>query len=164
LAVADGRYSCLIKTHGLAKANTGSMFLFLEFDVVAFLEEDGSEQPLKPGRQAPTGRLQLYLTDAAFDNSLRDAKKIFGQFSSFGELDPGHPQGVSVVGKEFEFVAKNEQYNGKTQTKWMLPFAVEAKVKRLTGADIDNLDARLNGMTGGGRSPALSDPPDDMPY
>lgn len=165
--IAEGTYACYITDQGLAKLDNGKQYAFFAFEVAARIEADGSRTDRKEGVKAPTGKLQFWLTDAAFDNSHRDIQKILGRsLDSFSKLDPRHPLALSICGKEVTLYCKHEEYKGQTQAKWGLPRAMG---KPLAEEDVQSLDERLKRKLEAASSdlpPEIDDdlPPEEVPF
>ncbi len=141
MALPDGNYFCYVTNQALKKTTSGKQFVSFSFEVVAQVTPDGGRRDRSPGAPVRTGELIFWLTDKAFDNALRDITKILGgEFSSFSQIDPRHPNALSVIGKELELSCRQEEYKGQMQTKWSLPRDMG---KPLTDAEVETLDERL---------------------
>ena len=141
MALPEGNYFCHVTNQAIKKTSTGKQFVVFSFEVVAQVTAEGGRRERSPGAPVRTGELIFWLTDKAFDNALRDIQKILGgEISSFSQIDPRHPNTLSVIGKELELSCRQEEYKGQMQTKWSLPRDMG---KPLTNGEMESLDERL---------------------
>lgn len=167
MALPDGHYFCYVTNQGVKKTSAGKQFIVFNFEVVAQLKADGSRRERTQGAPVHTGDLIFWLTEKAFDNSLRDVTKIVGaEISSFAQIDPRHPKSLSAIGKELELSCKQEAYQGRPQTKWSLPRDMG---KPLSDSEVQTLDERLAAKRQAGADEPLDLPADlisdsDLPF
>ncbi len=160
MGLSAGNYICYFTEQGLKKTSKGQQFIRFGFEVVAYLHPQDGRKDRQEGKPAVYGELVFWLTDKAFDNTLRDASKLLGgELTSFTQLDPRSPKGLSALNKEHELTLRYEEYQGKQQARWSLPREMG---KPLTEPEIEALDERLKSKASA-KSEGTEELPGDFP-
>ena len=136
-----GAYVGEVVAQALGKTSTGKPQFVLRFRVL------GRPDPKDPHNYIPVQEnertMYRVITEKTTEYLLEDLEVLSYQRTSFGPLDPSHPQHQSFVGQQVEMYCKHENdQNGDLREKWQLSRGASGlKVDPLDQKGVRELDA-----------------------
>ena len=159
----QGRYLVRITNQVLTENKKGNPELQLTIKPLAVYEQ-GNDEP--QFLEFPYERTLFFtLTEATIGTASKpgwvlETLRFLGfQATSFGALDPSHPEHVSFVNNTHDAICQHEAYEGKDRERWNLWRGERPPAAPIAREGIRKLDAMFGNVLKATTSPKTTRPP-----